>query len=50
MTGSADHFNPLRPKCHYSGFVITSQHKNYNLHMLWPITEIAKNTSADIVS
>ena len=27
--------NPLRPNSHYSGFVITSQYKNYNFRVLW---------------
>ena len=28
-------FNPLRLKCHYSGFVIMIHYKNYNSCMLW---------------
>ena len=28
-------FNPLRPKRHYSGFVINKQYYNYNSRMLW---------------
>ena len=38
LTASLGHFalfiNPLRPKSHYSGFVITSQ---YNFRVLWPM-------------
>ena len=29
--------NPLRPKSHYSGFVIIHQYKNYDFRVLWPM-------------
>ena len=32
---SASFINPLRPKRHYSGFVINKQYNNYNSCVLW---------------